>query len=132
MTPNLHLWLIPLLPLIGSAINGLFGRRFPRRTVAAVALAFGVALTYVAYSWWGSGHVPEVVRWSLQWRNNLPPDGLSFGLALAPQLVLAALGVPGALRRRSRGVAQFSQHMQGRAMDFYIPGVPLEKLREAG
>jgi len=40
MTPNLHLWLIPLLPLIGSAINGLFGRRFPRRTVAAVALAF--------------------------------------------------------------------------------------------
>ncbi len=40
MTPNLHLWLIPLLPLIGSAINGLFGRRFPRQTVAAVALAF--------------------------------------------------------------------------------------------
>src|SRR5437762_3327430 len=40
MTPNLHLWLIPLLPLIGSAINGLFGRRFPRRTVAAVALSF--------------------------------------------------------------------------------------------
>jgi len=40
MTPNLHLWLIPLLPLIGSAVNGLFGRRFPRRTVAAVALAF--------------------------------------------------------------------------------------------
>jgi NADH-quinone oxidoreductase subunit L len=40
MTPNLHLWLIPLLPLIGSAINGLFGRRFPRRTIAAVALAF--------------------------------------------------------------------------------------------
>ena len=40
MTPNLHLWLIPLLPLIGSAINGLFGRRFRRRTVAAVALAF--------------------------------------------------------------------------------------------
>ena len=40
MTPNLHLWLIPLLPLIGSAINGLFGRRFPRRTIPAVALAF--------------------------------------------------------------------------------------------
>jgi uncharacterized protein YcbK (DUF882 family) len=36
------------------------------------------------------------------------------------------------LRRRSRGVAQFSQHMQGRAMDFYIPGVPLEELRYAG
>jgi uncharacterized protein YcbK (DUF882 family) len=36
------------------------------------------------------------------------------------------------LRRRSRGVAQSSQHMQGRAMDFYIPGVPLEELRYAG
>ena len=36
------------------------------------------------------------------------------------------------LRRRSRGVAQFSQHMLGRAMDFFIPGVTLEKQREAG
>lgn len=36
------------------------------------------------------------------------------------------------LRARSRGVAQTSLHMQGRAMDFYIPGVPLAKIREAG
>ncbi|HEX4552362.1 MAG TPA: DUF882 domain-containing protein, partial [Xanthobacteraceae bacterium] len=36
------------------------------------------------------------------------------------------------LRRRSRGVAQFSQHTLGRAMDFYIPGVALEAQREAG
>jgi uncharacterized protein YcbK (DUF882 family) len=36
------------------------------------------------------------------------------------------------LRRRSRGVAQFSQHTLGRAMDFYIPGVSLEAQREAG
>ena len=35
------------------------------------------------------------------------------------------------LRRRSRGVARFSQHMLGKAIDFYIPGVPLEKLRVA-
>jgi NADH-quinone oxidoreductase subunit L len=40
MTPNLHLWLIPVLPLIGAAVNGLFGRRFSRQIVAAVALAF--------------------------------------------------------------------------------------------
>src|SRR5229473_6270456 len=40
MTPNLHLWLIPILPLIGAAINGLFGKRFSRRAVAAVALMF--------------------------------------------------------------------------------------------
>ena len=36
------------------------------------------------------------------------------------------------LRRRSRGVARFSQHMLGHAIDFYIPGVRLEELREIG
>jgi uncharacterized protein YcbK (DUF882 family) len=36
------------------------------------------------------------------------------------------------LRRRSRGVARFSQHMLGHAMDFYVPGVPLDHLREIG
>jgi len=36
------------------------------------------------------------------------------------------------LRRRSNGVARFSQHTLGRAIDFYIPGVPLEQLRYAG
>jgi uncharacterized protein YcbK (DUF882 family) len=38
----------------------------------------------------------------------------------------------GMLRRRSRGVAKFSQHTLGKAMDFYIPGVSLSKLRVAG
>jgi len=36
------------------------------------------------------------------------------------------------LRSRSRGVAQKSQHMLGKALDFYIPGVPLKKLRNIG
>src|SRR5262245_66126396 len=36
------------------------------------------------------------------------------------------------LRRRGRGVAQFSQHMQGKAIDFYIAGVPLADIRAAG
>lgn len=38
------------------------------------------------------------------------------------------------LRRRSAhtGVARFSQHMLGHAMDFFIPGVPLEQIRFAG
>ncbi len=36
------------------------------------------------------------------------------------------------LRSRSKGVAQKSQHMLGKAMDFYIPGVPLKRLRDTG
>jgi NADH-quinone oxidoreductase subunit L len=43
MTPNLHLWLIPLLPLAGAAINGLLGKRFSRQAVVSVALAFSGA-----------------------------------------------------------------------------------------
>ena len=35
---NLHLWLIPILPLLGAAINGLVGRRLPHRAVTAIAL----------------------------------------------------------------------------------------------
>jgi NADH-quinone oxidoreductase subunit L len=33
-----HLWIIPLLPLLGSAINGLWGKTWPHQTVNAVAL----------------------------------------------------------------------------------------------
>lgn len=34
------------------------------------------------------------------------------------------------LRSRSGGVAQQSQHMVGKALDFYLPDVPLQRLRE--
>ncbi|BCG82550.1 DUF882 domain-containing protein [Mesorhizobium sp. 113-3-3] len=36
------------------------------------------------------------------------------------------------LRSRSKGVARESQHMVGRAMDFFLPDVPLKKLRDIG
>ncbi|WP_353644778.1 DUF882 domain-containing protein [Mesorhizobium sp. WSM2239] len=36
------------------------------------------------------------------------------------------------LRSRSKGVANKSQHMLGKAMDFYIPGVSLKTLRDTG
>jgi NADH-quinone oxidoreductase subunit L len=34
-----HLWIIPLLPLLGAAINGLFGVKFPNKIVNTVALS---------------------------------------------------------------------------------------------
>jgi uncharacterized protein YcbK (DUF882 family) len=55
--------------------------------------------------------------------------------ATEPIAIVCGYRSPGTnamLRRRSSGVAKFSQHMLGKALDFYIPGVPLEKLREAG
>src|SRR5215468_5638972 len=57
MTPNLNLWVIPLLPLAGAAINGLFGRRFKNSVVSAVALFF-TALSFAwavwaTAQWWG-------------------------------------------------------------------------------
>jgi NADH-quinone oxidoreductase subunit L len=33
-----HLWIIPLLPLLGSAVNGLLGRAWPNKIVNSVAL----------------------------------------------------------------------------------------------
>jgi NADH-quinone oxidoreductase subunit L len=47
MKPNLYLWVIPVLPLIGAAINGLFGRRFKNGMVSFVALFF----TAVSFGW---------------------------------------------------------------------------------
>jgi NADH-quinone oxidoreductase subunit L len=47
MTENLNLWLIPVLPLAGAAINGCFGRRSSRRAVTTVGLFFaGAALAW--------------------------------------------------------------------------------------
>jgi uncharacterized protein YcbK (DUF882 family) len=53
----------------------------------------------------------------------------------SPINVVSAYRSPGTnamLRRRSRAVAQFSQHINGRAMDFYIPGASMTRVREAG
>jgi NADH-quinone oxidoreductase subunit L len=48
--PLLHLWLIPMLPLLGAAINGLFGRRFSRQTVAGIGVGLcGAAFAVVLF-----------------------------------------------------------------------------------
>src|ERR1041384_6612492 len=72
MNQNLNLWVIPLLPLIGAAINGLFGRRFKNAMVSAVALlftavSFGWAAWAVWSAWPGSGialpHIETLATW---------------------------------------------------------------------
>ncbi len=55
--------------------------------------------------------------------------------ASAPITILCGYRSPqtnAMLRSRSKAVAETSQHMRGKAMDFYIPGVQLSALRAAG
>jgi len=57
-----NLWIIPLLPLLGSAINGLLGAKWPNKTVSAVALgstglSFACALEAVR-EFFASGQQP--------------------------------------------------------------------------
>src|ERR1700685_2000213 len=47
MNPALNLWLIPILPLAGALINGVFGKKSSRQTVTTVGLVFSGA----AFAW---------------------------------------------------------------------------------
>jgi NADH-quinone oxidoreductase subunit L len=50
MNPNLNLWLIPILPLAGAAINGFFGKKSSRQAVTTVALFFcGAAFAWAVW-----------------------------------------------------------------------------------
>jgi uncharacterized protein YcbK (DUF882 family) len=57
------------------------------------------------------------------------------GGASGPIDIICGYRSPGTnamLRARSKGVAEYSQHIDGKAIDFFIPGVPLSKLRAIG
>ena len=67
---SLHLWIIPLLPLTGAAINGLLGKRFPKALVNTIALgstalAFAYAL-WVAVQFVGlpADQIPHIERYA--------------------------------------------------------------------
>ena len=47
---NLNLWIIPILPLAGAAINGLAGKRFSKALVNTISLG-STALAF-AYALW--------------------------------------------------------------------------------
>ena len=52
-----------------------------------------------------------------------------------PIHVVSAYRSPGTnamLRRRSKMVAEYSQHMLGKAMDFFLPDVSIDRIREVG
>lgn len=89
----------------------------------------------------------EKLNWALRdWRSDEPirMDPRLFDVAWEvhrqlgsdqPFHVVSAYRSPNTnamLRRRSRAVAKHSQHMLGKAMDFYLPDVPTARIREIG
>ena len=86
----------------------------------------------------------EITYFMRDWRTDEPirMDPRLFDLAWEvhrkvgseePFHVVSAYRSPGTnsmLRRRSRGVAKHSQHMLGKAMDFYLPDTPTARMRE--
>src|ERR1700726_754118 len=69
MTPNPYLWIVPLLPLAGAAINGFFGRRSSKKAISTVALvccgaAFAMALwVAIRFSSLTVPHVEFLATW---------------------------------------------------------------------
>ena len=67
----MHLWIIPLLPLAGAAINGLLGKRFPKALVNTIALgstgasfayALWVAVQFLGFS---PEQLPHIERYTI-------------------------------------------------------------------
>jgi hypothetical protein len=94
----------PQMPILMGAATlvALLVRRPSREGWIAFAVAFAIPAPYVLYSYLAFVGNPQVQRWTFHSKNSLPPEGFSFLFAIAPQLLLALLGLPGAIRRRSR------------------------------
>ena len=91
--------------------------------------------------------VLEKLNWFLRdWRNNDAPTwtrdcSMWCGRSTAPPAPTSRSGVVSAyrspetnamLRARSHAVAEFSQHILGKAMDTTMPGMSMEQIREIG
>jgi NADH-quinone oxidoreductase subunit L len=69
MTENPYLWLIPVLPLAGAAINGFLGRKSSKKAVTTIALVFpGLALFFalkvaLGFSSAGAPYVFDLAHW---------------------------------------------------------------------
>jgi hypothetical protein len=94
----------PQMPILmgGATAVALVLRPAPPRGWAAAALAFAIPAPYIVYSYLAFVGNPQVERWTFHSKNAVAPETISLFVALAPQLLLAAFGIPGAVRRRSR------------------------------
>ena len=95
----MHLWIIPLLPLAGAAINGLLGKRFPKALVNTIALG-STALAF-AYALWvaaqfaalPAAQIPHIERYAT-WLS-AGPFSAEFGIYLDQLSLVMLLVVTG-------------------------------------
>jgi hypothetical protein len=94
----------PQMPILMGGATGvaLLLRPARPRGWLAFVLAFAIPAPYILYSYLAFVGNAEVQRWTFHSKNALPPESISLFFAVAPQLLLALVGVPGALRRRTR------------------------------
>jgi hypothetical protein len=94
----------PQMPILmgGATFVALMLRPASPRGWAAAAVAFAIPAPYILYSYLAFVGNPEVQRWTFHSKNALPPESFSLFFAIAPQLLLAVIGLPGAIRRRTR------------------------------
>src|SRR6266567_2464874 len=91
----------PQMPILmgGATAVALFLRPARPRGWAAAGFAFAIPAPYVLYSYLAFVGNPQVERWTYHSKNAVAPETISLLLALAPQLLLAVAGLPGAIRR---------------------------------
>src|ERR1017187_1736574 len=69
MGTNLHLWVLPLLPLLGCAINGLTGKNRSRSAIGGIACTtVGLAFVYAVYLFFSASyaehaHIEYLAPW---------------------------------------------------------------------
>ena len=86
----MNLWLIPLFPLVGFLINGLFGRRFSRPLVNVVAVG-SVAASFAYVLWVLSSLYPMPVPHAESYFAWIQSGGLRIGFDLSVDRLSAVM-----------------------------------------
>lgn len=140
--------LLILLLAIGAAPFAVSAAEAETRTLKLHFIHTGekAEITFKRNGRYDQSGLQKINRFLRDWRRNEPTKMNPRLLDLVWQ-VYSASGATGyinvvsayrspatnsMLRSRSSGVAKKSQHTLGNAMDFFIPGVPLKKLRDIG
>lgn len=143
------LWLCAIFLMISSILLGSIdpvSAKSRSLTLYFTHTKERITVTYKKNGRYVSGGLKKLNRFLRDWRRNEPTrmDPRLFDLvwevyqrsgSRKPIHVISGYRSPktnAALRRRGRKVASRSQHMNGRALDFFLPDVSVDKLRALG